>query len=150
MKTIQIHSVNKENLSSRIKIARTLVPFAIITQRNRQGQITGIEVPGRDGKRYSVYLKRTNIGFECQCYLNTGAGEIDCKGSGSSVCYHQIVAIILAAKDAGMEVSVAHTKESAKKINHIKKGKLVGLVSKQSFRDKGTFVRGIWLIISKD
>lgn len=106
-------------LAERVEEAKAAAKFAVV-DTNRAGQVRKVTLPGHDGHRYMVIVKRENGTIHTDCWLEAGAcGHTECKGNANATCYHTIAAVILAAKSVKGEVSFAETPEDAKRLSRL-------------------------------
>lgn len=84
-----------------------------IVEHDRDGRAKVLVVPGSEGKRYEVIIRR-NGKMTTECRLDTGIGYRPCKGNNHSVCYHSIAALIVAAQERECEVAICRTEGEAK------------------------------------
>lgn len=116
-----------------IKKARMLVEMDLlhVLQRDKEGRIKSVLVPGTDGKQYMVILKRDSLGFNVECQLQAGTmGHVGFCKSGNLMCYHGLAAVMLALKDMGLgfyvwrgnrRVKYNYQQEGRKRIFQIRK-----------------------------
>jgi hypothetical protein len=110
---------NKKNLPSRIAKARAAIAFAKIMQRNKQGQIKSVVLPGSEGKRYQVIVRRSNKRLSTELLLLTGnCGHIKPKYS-AQITYHQMAAIMMAASEAGYKIAWAANYQDTKRLERL-------------------------------
>lgn len=106
-------------LAERVEEAKAAAKFAVV-DTNRTGQVKKVTLPGHDGKRYMVIVKRTPDGIHTDCHIDAGPhGLVECKGNSHATCYHTIAAVILAAKSVKGEVRFTETPEDAKRLSHL-------------------------------
>jgi len=127
----------QERLAARINRARHIAGMGLcsITSRDRDGRARTVTVPGTDGKRYQVIIRRSNGSWSTECRLECGlAGYQNCPGNAVTVCYHSFAAIFTAGMDNGCRVhSVTESLKAASLLKRLIKAKAVikGLHSHQ-------------------
>jgi hypothetical protein len=102
--------------------------FCKIESRDRNGMVKTVLVPGSDAKTYRVIIRRFQGHVTTECQLVTAVGEINCKGNHTSVCYHSLAAIAVAAHDAKKTVGFHSNEINSRKAG----GKVFSLISHQS------------------
>lgn len=133
------------SLKERVEAARKASEFAQIVSRDFKGRVKSVLVPGHEGKRYQVFLKRGNGTLLTECQLETGMGFIPCPGAGRSVCYHQMAGVIATAHDAGYEVQFCPDRHCADNIQKLYPGSTLHFeVSTQS-----DMTNGVWIVLRK-
>ena len=108
--------------------ARAAAKFAQIITRDRNSKPIKISVPGHEGRKYSVILKRNGKEAVAECLLDEKFGSSPCPSH--SICYHIKAAVIAAAEDAGYSVAFTKTREDAYKLKNF--GALVNKVVTKS------------------
>ena len=104
------------HLAERVARAKMAAEFAVVT-KNKAGQVKKVDLPGHDGKRYMVIVKRTSDGIHTDCYVATRQiGSVPCKGNEHATCYHTLAAVVVAAKQMNGEVRFAETEIAADKL----------------------------------
>jgi len=104
------------HLAERVQRAKMAAEFAVVT-KNKAGQVKKVDLPGHDGKRYMVIVKRTSDGIHTDCYVETKQiGSVPCKGNEHATCYHTLAAVVVAAKQMNGEVRFAETEIAADKL----------------------------------
>ena len=100
---------------SRFQKARMIAELNLIgvLSRDPEDRIRSAIVPGTDGKRYHVILRRNNGAMTTECRLEVNGGNEPCKGNSRTVCYHSIAALTLCAIEAKKEVAFCNDKASA-------------------------------------
>ena len=110
---------NKKNLPSRIAKAKAAIAFAKVIQRNKDRQIKSIVLPGSEGKRYQVIIRRDNKRLSTELLLLTGnCGYIKPRYS-AQITYHQMAAIMMAANEAGYKIAWAANVNDAKRLERL-------------------------------
>jgi hypothetical protein len=93
-----------------------------------KGRVREVAVPGHDGARYEVIIKRDEKGHDvkCECRQALADGNyIECEGNEFNTCYHSIVAIMIAAGVMGKQVAFSANKQGADKTARFHKGSKV-------------------------
>jgi len=83
-----------------------------------QNRIKTAFVSGSRAKTYQVIVRR-NAGITTECLLDTGAGNKNCKGSSSAVCYHALAVLLYSAKNLELEASICQRKVDAELLQRI-------------------------------
>jgi hypothetical protein len=127
----------QEGLAIRVDKARRIAKMGLcsITSRDRDGKAKTVTVPGSEGKRYQVIIKRRNGYWTTECRLECGpAGYKDCLGNSITVCYHSFAAIFAAGLDNGCRVhSVTESLKAAGRLKRlVKKAVIKSLRSRQN------------------
>ena len=117
-------------LKDRVTEARRIAPF-VWTENGR-----AFIVPGHEGRRYQVILKRRPGVIQVRCEQWTALGPTRrCPGNSAGVCYHGIAAIIAAAERRGYGVSFAENARDAARVRRLHPdGSVFSVVSVQSGR----------------
>jgi len=127
--------------------------FVGVTQE-KDGRPKVLVVPGSQGKRYRVILRRSFTStangrmfvISAECAVETGAGHLSCPGNSPkrgrhTICYHSRAAIDFAVENmkkndrwvpSGKKAHWCETYEDAKKISNMTKGQIVLAKSWQS------------------
>lgn len=136
-------------LKDRVIKARHAAPFASVLSTDKDGNVKTAIVPGSDGKRYHVILRRFGGVWSGECRLDCGpAGHIPCKGNAHEYsCYHTITAVIVAAEEAGYHVQFTDAEPKARLLERLgfhayklqpwNNGRLVGETVWTLIRKKG-------------
>jgi hypothetical protein len=113
------------------KSARNASEFVYILSRDKNGKARTAIVPGHEGKRYHVILRRAAgcISGECHVYTEHGIGDA-CKGNTHGLCYHVLAAMIYSSEQCG-SLAVCASESDAKRRAHLG-GDAVRLQSCQS------------------
>lgn len=127
MKTNQ--RVSKSHEIAKFNLAKT-------TQTDSKGRARVVEVPGSEGKRYQVIIRRGKGFIEGECRLETGAGLIDCQGNRSGVCYHVITAISHASRERGFIASITGNFINAERIARMTHQPVIEIRSRQQSKRK--------------
>ncbi len=111
--------------------ARAAAKFAAVLQRDKQGRVRSVIVPGHEGKQYQVIIRREfSTGISVECLLSTNAGHVaQCAGNSHSICYHALAALIKAVGDRRILFSVNNAKRVARLMPN---SKVVLIESRQS------------------
>lgn len=131
----------QERLATRVSKARSIAEMGLcsITNRDRDSKAKTVTVPGSDGKKYQVIIRRHNGHWTTECRLECGpAGYEDCPGNTKTVCYHSFAAIFAAGQDNGCRVhSVTESLEAASLLKRlVKKAVIKSLRSHQDRNGK--------------
>ena len=126
----------QERLAERVSKARRIAEMSLcsITSLDREGKAKTVTVPGTDGKRYQVRIRRNNGSWSTECRYEAGAiGYRDCSGNSVTVCYHSFAAIFAAGLDNGCRVhSVTESLKAASLLKRlVKKAVIKSLRSHQ-------------------
>ena len=126
-------SHRKTNLSQRVEIAKSALPFVGIVERDKTGKPKVLLVPGSEGKRYQVILRRVPGIVSAECRCETEIGHIPCKGNSlnETVCRHSMTAIAKSVDLVGLHISFCQNERDAKKLAKLG-GKVYPIVSFQS------------------
>ena len=84
-----------------------------VLSRDPEDRIRSAMVPGTEGKRYHVILRRNNGEMMTECRMEVNGGHENCKGNSRTVCYHSIATLTLCAIEAKKKVAFCNDKESA-------------------------------------
>lgn len=91
-----------KSLNTRVVEAKLLASLSTITSKDNHGRARTIEVPGSDGARYRVIIRRGFNTIETECSKSMGhSGHAHCQGNMSGVCRHSIAATIKSMEEAG-------------------------------------------------
>jgi hypothetical protein len=120
--------------------ARHVKEFCQIWNRDAEGRPTVIFVPGHNGHRYGVRIKRNgNIGVQC---FRQDVQNVECKGnSNGHICYHALAALEFAAEDQGLTLSWCESEQDAERLARIE-GKVFHAKSLQSDAEVWGVVKG--------
>jgi hypothetical protein len=91
-------------LQDRVDEAKKLQGFIQIMDRDKTGKPCKMNVPGHEGRRYAVILRRQTGKLLAECLHSEASSNWPCEGSLKSICYHCLAAIIAAAADSGKKV----------------------------------------------
>ncbi len=120
---------------SQIERAKAGLNFAHVVAKDELSRARHVSVPGSDGKSYDVFIHRSGNCLECECQLVTGYGNLDCQGNTRSVCYHSLMAVMVAAKEHKMKIAFCGRDErAAQRLSHLG-GRVVKIRSRQSGRE---------------
>lgn len=120
-------------LGKRTEIARSALSFVGILEKDKQGKPKVLIVPGSEGKRYQVIIRRHTNSVSCECRCETGIGFIPCKGNSlnDTVCRHSLTAIAFSARLAGKKVSFCESERDARRLGQLG-GRIIPIISWQS------------------
>lgn len=129
----------KQSLMKRKPKANVAQKFVGVLSKDKQGRPKTLIVPGSHGKQYHVILRRYRFAsdynmIECECRLCAGyKGYIDCPGNTfKNLCYHSRAAVDFALAEAGYEAAWCQEYQAALSVNHLKKGQIFKVRSRQS------------------
>lgn len=108
-------------LKDRVIKARMAVSFASVLSTDKNGKVKTVLVPGSDGKRYHVILRRHGGVWSGECRLDVGPpGHVPCKGNANGYsCYHTITAVIVSAEEAGYHVQFTDAEPKARRLERL-------------------------------
>ena len=126
-------------ISNRIDRARKAVEFCHVGTE-RKGIIQTVFVPGHEGRKYRVILKRGKglVTLECQRMLPYDTSVL-CPGGCKTVCYHCMAALIFTAHQAGFDTSFCESKEDALRLKNLHEGALMMRVVSKHAPSNGCF-----------
>lgn len=140
----------RENLAGRVEKAKAAARFAVVINRDSKERVRNICVPGTDGKRRMVILKRHRvrgdsvtrwgISTTCNAVVERGnvIGYVACPGNTyTTVCYSSIAAIVVALDQAGYDVAFCATARDAVRLSRFG-GDVVKVWSRQQRRHQDT------------
>lgn len=113
-------------LQERVYEAKKLQGFIQILDRDKTGKPCKLNVPGHEGRRYTVILRRQKGKLLAECLHSEASSNWPCEGSNKSICYHCLAAIIATAADSGKKVTFFEEYKDAK--NYSNFGGVVCLV----------------------
>jgi len=113
-----------------ITSARNVSEFVHVLAKDSEGRPTHLLVPGHEGRKYSVTLKR-NGGLSAHCFQIVSSTSASCKGSSHCICYHVLAACIVSASEQGKELSWCESQADAERLSNIE-GKVFTVRSSQS------------------
>lgn len=145
----------KNSLKSRKQKANLATRFVGVLSKDKNNRPKTLEVPGSEGKRYHVILRRyrSKSGFgviSAECRLFLGIGFSDCKGNSSrnnkiaeTICYHSRAAIDFTIThkwddskekwvDSGLKSFWAQNLEDAQRLQNLHKGNIFVAKSHQN------------------
>ena len=100
--------------------------FVQALTRDKYGRPTTVIVPGTQGKRYHVIIRRfDNALITVECRLIAGrCGFLGCPGNGprkgkETICYHSRAAVNFALKEVKMTGSWCESLSDAKRLSHL-------------------------------
>jgi hypothetical protein len=105
---------------NRIDKAHRIAELGLIgvLTRDNENRITSASVPGSNGKKYEVIVRR-NGGITTECRLDIGIGHEQCKGNRMTVCYHSLAVLILCAMEADRGISFCKKEVDAERLSRI-------------------------------
>lgn len=106
---------NKANLPNRVEKAKAAMQFAKVTQRDKDGKIRSVILPGSEGKRYQVILRRDNRGLTSELLLLVNNSQLK-PGYTNQITYHQMAAVQMAANGNGYKVAWCANKNDAERL----------------------------------
>jgi hypothetical protein len=104
--------------------------FTFVSKRDGNGRASAIDVPGHEGRRYMVLIKR-NGHVEVECLQDTPLGDVPCQGGLRSFCFHSYAALEIAAREAGRQVVWCKDEPAAKRLSRVG-GNVLKVVGKRS------------------
>ena len=124
-------------MATRVSKARRIAEMGLcaITSRDSDSRARTITVPGSNGKKYQVIIRRNNGSWSAECRLECGSqGYQDCPGNTKTVCYHSFAAIFAAGLDNGCRVhSVTGSLAAASRLKRlVKRAVIKSLYSQQN------------------
>jgi len=127
---------------TRFDKAKLIAKFCKIKDRDKEGRIKSVLVPGSDAKRYRVILRRERGHLTTECLLITGGGCLACAGNTRTVCYHSIAALLVVAVEKETKMSICKNEASARKLENLG-GKAYEILSRQGGNP-------IWIVLTKE
>jgi len=124
---------NKQNLPERIKKSRSAVRFASVLHYDYRGCVTSVLLPGSDGKRYYVIVRRGKH-ISTELNVDTGYGLQKPPFARRTLTYHALAAIMVAASEHGMTVKWCANREDALRLSNIE-GKAFRIVNHDNLRE---------------
>ena len=127
-------------LADRVNVARCAAEFCYVgTERN--GKIHTVFVPGHEGKKYFVILKRDEKGLILECqHILPHSNAFLCPGGCKTVCYHQMAAVMFVAQQAGYRTAITETLGDAIRFTHLHDGATISRLMSKHAKDKVLFV----------
>lgn len=127
-------------LSERVNKARAASLFCKAIAWDGENRPTKIITPGSDAKQYEVIIRRNGcITTQCRCCSNNCLPA--CKGNESSVCYHSLAALLLAAESRDRTVSFCATEDDANQLARL--GGIVTFVTNHANTAK------LWMVVQE-
>lgn len=108
---------NKQNLPDRIAKAKAAVMFAKISQYDSTGKVKSVFVPGSEGKLYQVIIRR-NRSLTTELLLIVNNQTVKPEYS-AQITYHQMAAIMIAAKEQGYVITWTSNREDAVRLSNL-------------------------------
>lgn len=106
-----------KTLKVRVQKAKQALSFIGVTQRDKNGKPKTLIVPGSNGAKYQVILRRSGRVITAECAKELGQlGCENCKGNSHSLCYHSIAAIEFSLREAGFKSHWCETEEDAQRL----------------------------------
>jgi hypothetical protein len=112
---------------NRLDKSQAAARFAHVEQTDGDKKVRRVSLPGSDGKRYQVIIRRdAQHGFgkrvittECR-QMVAGDNFVPCKGNTNGhVCYHSVAAVLVAAEKSGHSVAVCKTYGDAQRLSRM-------------------------------
>lgn len=106
---------------SGLEEARKAVSFIGVLKSDKLNRPLSLLVPGHDGRRYQVILRREPGSLSGECLLEgNGQGHIgSCEGSAHSLCYHVLASVLKAAQCNGRTVSFTNDARTLKNLKNV-------------------------------
>lgn len=135
------------NLGKRVAAAQAAAVFGQIINRDDKGRARCVNVPGSDGKKRMVVLRRHPMGISttCNAIVERGqvVGYVPCPGNTYvTVCYSSMAALIVAAKDVKVRIAFCATERDADRL-----ARLGGRVIKVWSRQQRKHYDPLWVVI---
>ena len=108
---------NKENLPERIQKAKAAMLFAKVSQYDTEGKVKSVLLPGSEGRQYQVIIRRRNGQMSTELLLIVNGNQIKPTYS-AQITYHQMAAIMIAAKEPGYTVTWTANRLDAVKLSN--------------------------------
>lgn len=105
---------NRQNLPHRVRKAHAAVNFARVTQRDREGRIRAVEMPGSEAKRYLVIIRRKSH-LSTELLLDTGSGYTKPHFAHRYITYHAMAALLMAAEENDYRLAWCANREDAER-----------------------------------
>ena len=109
---------NKDNLPERIQKAKAAMLFAKVSQYDTEGKVKAVFVPGSEGKQYQVIIRRKAGSMTTELLLIVNNNSVK-STYGAQITYHQMAAIMIAAKEQGYTVIWASNRLDAVKLSNL-------------------------------
>lgn len=108
------------SVTERTTKARAAAMFGKVSERDAQGRVKVVLVPGSEAKLYQVIIRRSENSLTTECNLQTSMGNVPCKGNTkSTVCYHSMAALLLASEEKNVDVSFCDNSDDAKRLTNL-------------------------------
>lgn len=104
---------NKKNLPNRVEKANAAQKFAQVIQRDRNDKIKSIIIPGSNGKRYQVIIRRGKNGLSTELLLLQGNHGYVKPDYTKQITYHQMATVQMAANESGYKISWCANRDDA-------------------------------------
>jgi hypothetical protein len=111
--------VSKVNLPNRVAKANAAVRFAKVLNFDAKGYVKAVVLPGSDGKRYHVILRRTPHYISAELNVDTGHGLTQPPYPPLYVTYHMMAAVQIAADAQNHRVKWCANAEDAMRLARI-------------------------------
>ena len=108
---------NKENLPNRVEKAKAAMLFAKVNQYDVSGRVKSILLPGTGSKLYQVIIRRSR-GISTELLLIVNNSQIKPQYA-AQITYHQMAAIMIAAKEGGYIVTWTANRPDAKNLANL-------------------------------
>lgn len=105
------------SVTDRTTKARAAALFGKIAERDGEGRVKVVLVPGSEAKVYQVIIRRNNNLMTCECNCQTSLGNVPCQGNDKTVCYHSMAALILSGGE--VELSFCNSKTDALRLTNL-------------------------------
>jgi len=107
--------------------AQSASKFALVTKKSNSTVKYKVTIPGHDGKRYMVLLRRISGGYTGECLLDAGAlGTpstcLSATKSTNGACYHIGAALLEIAASAGYKLAFCQNEAAAKRLRNLYNG----------------------------
>lgn len=117
-------------------MAQTIVDLGLtkITQVNKNNQVRRTLAPGREGKRYWQIIRRPRANqLSVECFLDA-PGQVPCHGNDQWICYHSMMALMIAASHRGKRITFFQPSqlEKAERYRRLVDGMIFQAISHQS------------------
>ncbi len=111
---------HKKQPVDRLNKSRNLVynDAVDITKEDKSGRVINAFVPGSRAKTYEVIVRRdvNRSLITTECFLQTGGGNVECKGGFNAVCYHGVAVLLQSCKNHDLDAAICHTEDAANRL----------------------------------
>lgn len=129
---------NKQNLPNRVEKAKAAKRFSRAMSHDRDGRPKTFVVPGTEGKRYHVIVRRKPR-LTVELNLDTARGLIKPYYARQHITYHSMAALMMAAEREGYKIAWCANKKDAER-----RARLRGRVfSVQNFDNRDNIEYGV-------